>query len=276
MFYLLNPKEIFMKLKYKRLALLTTIATIGIGILVLSIIQERPKAEESLSSASQSVEDNESLASDTDNNQESEEEEVTPSPSPSPTPSPTPTPIPIHDLEEEGYPEIESLFKDYYVAKNKPDVGKIKSLLSDPSKAYTEDELIERTGFVEDYRNIKPYVKKGMYEGTYIAYVYSEIKITGINTPAPSLAKSYLITDENGELKIFSGDMDEELETYYMARNEDEDIKELIDKTNKAFEEAMNSDEDLYNFWEAIEIEESNSQDGDGGDDSDDSEGKDE
>ena len=70
--------------------------------------------------------------------------------------------------------------------------------------------------------------------------------------------------------------MDEELETYYMARNEDEDIKELIDKTNKAFEEAMNSDEDLYNFWEAIEIEESNSQDGDGGDDSDDSEGKDE
>ncbi len=265
-----------MKLKYKRLALLTTIATIGIGILVLSIIQERPKAEESLSSASQSVEDNESLASDTDNNQESEEEEVTPSPSPSPTPSPTPTPIPIHDLEEEGYPEIESLFKDYYVAKNKPDVGKIKSLLSDSSKAYTEDELIERTGFVEDYRNIKPYVKKGMYEGTYIAYVYSEIKITGINTPAPSLAKSYLITDENGELKIFSGDMDEELETYYMARNEDEDIKELIDKTNKAFEEAMNSDEDLYNFWEAIEIEESNSQDGDGGDDSDDSEGKDE
>ena len=115
-----------------------------------------------------------------------------------------------------------------------------------------------------------------MYEGTYIAYVYSEIKITGINTPAPSLAKSYLITDENGELKIFSGDMDEELETYYMARNEDEDVKELIDKTNKAFEEAMNSDEDLYNFWEAIEIEESNSQDGDGGDDSDDSEGKDE
>lgn len=258
-----------MKLKYKRLALLTTIATVGIGILVLSIIQERPKAEESLSPASQSVEDdtegNESFSSDTVNNQENVEGEVTPSstpsPTPSPTPIPTPTPIPIYDLKDDGYPEIESLFKDYYVAKNKPDVGKIKSLLSDPSKAYTEDELIERTGFVEDYRNIKPYVKKGMYEGTYIVYVYSEIKITGINTPAPSLAKSYLITDEDGELKIFSGVMDEELETYYMARNEDEDVKELINKTNKAFKKAMNNDEDLYSFWEAIEIEESDNSD---------------
>ena len=77
MFDLLKLKEIFMKLKYKRLALLTTIATVGIGILVLSIIQERPKAEESLSPASQSVEDdtegNESFSSDTVNNQENVE-----------------------------------------------------------------------------------------------------------------------------------------------------------------------------------------------------------
>ncbi len=248
-----------MKLKYKKLVLLTTIASIGIGILVLSITQERPKAEESLSSASESnIEDIATLS--TGNDEDHEGVEPTVMPTATPTPSPTPTPIPVYDLETKGYPEIEELFNDYYVAKNVPDMEKIKSVLNDPSKAYTEEQLEDRTAFVDDYRNIKTYVKKGLYEGTYIVYVYSEIKITGINTPAPALTKSYIITDEEGKLKIFSGEMDEELKTYYMARNDDEDVKELINATNESFEAALNKDEDLYDFWEAIEKQEDDKQ----------------
>ena len=244
-----------MKLKYKKMILLTTICTMGIGMVILSIIQERPRAEGLVAASeddNKKAEDNIDLFAKND----SGDKDINAEPTATPKPSPTPTPIPVYDLEDSGYPEIEELFESYYAAKTKPDVKKIKSLLSNPEHVYSEEELLERTGFVEEYRNIKPYVKKSLYEDTYIVYAYSEIKITGIETPAPGLARFYLITDDEGDLKIYSEEMDEEIAAYYKDRNKDDDVKKLIDKTEKAFVKAKEKDEDLFNFWEAIEVTE--------------------
>ena len=43
---------------------------------------------------------------------------------------------------------------------------------------------------------------------TYIVYVYHEIKFNSINTLAPGLSKFYVITDSEGNLKIYSEEMD--------------------------------------------------------------------
>ncbi|MBB2182318.1 hypothetical protein H0486_05450 [Lachnospiraceae bacterium MD1] len=249
-----------MKLKYKKIILFTTMSTMGIGLLTLSITQDKPKAKESVNGAPR-VEA--SLLSDTSSTSVDEVYETTAVASPTempsatitpePTEAPTPTPLPVYEIEKEGYPEIEELFKKYYVAKNNCDVDQLKSILSNPTKVESQEQLQKKTEYIDEYQKIKPYVKKGAQKGTYIVYVYHEIKFTSVNTPAPSLSKFYVITDARGDLKIFSGEMDEELKAYYDARNTDEDVVEIINMTNKKSEEAKEKDEDLLNFWKSIE-----------------------
>jgi hypothetical protein len=243
-----------MKLKYKKIILLTTMSTMGIGLLTLSISHDRPKAEDSLNPTAIEA----SLLSDGTDlaktlGAETMDAIATPLPTSAPTPSPEPTPLPVYDIEKDAYPEIQKLFVNYYAAKNSCDVGKLESILSDPTKVETLDQLKSKTEYIEDYRNIKAYTKKSAQEGTYIVYVYHEIKFTGVNTPAPGLAKFYLLTDNDGNLKIFSGEMDPSIKGYYDARNDDKDVQNLIEMTNEKSEKAKDKDEDLANFWNDID-----------------------
>lgn len=258
-----------MKLKYKKAILLSMMSTMGIGLLILSISHDNTKMKASLNK-NISKEANLVIAWNSDLNEnslEAEEYDVqalstsipTPLPSPpvassqSPIPSITPsqTPLPVYDIEEDGYPEIDALFQDYYAAKNNCDIEKIKSLLSNPSDVISIERLQKETEYIDDYRNIKCYTKKALEEGTYIVYVYYETKFITINTTAPELKHFYLITDGEGKLKIYSGDLGKEMEEYCNARNEDADVQELIQMTNKKCEEAKDKDEDLRNYWKS-------------------------
>lgn len=247
-----------MKLKYKKIIMLTTMSTMGIGMLTLSISQDRPKAEESLNLG---VRQEAGLLADKSTELDTQEgvaatEEPSPTPSPIPTPtlSPTPTSLPVYELEDEAtYPKTKEFFQNYYVAKIACDVDKIKSMSIDPNKVPSEEELQELTGYIEDFSNIHSYVKRSIDEGSYIVYVYYEIKFNSINTPAPSLAKFYLVTDDKGNLKMFSGEVGDELKSYYDARNQDADVQDLMEMTNQKGIEAKDKDEDLANFWENLD-----------------------
>ena len=243
-----------MKLKYKKIILLTTMSTMGIGLLTLSLSQDQPNAKESLSAkvSINSLDVEETAVEGQDEMNQFAATLAEPTIAPTSTPIPTPTPIPVYTVEEDGYPKITKLVKEYYTAKNNRDVEALKNLLSDPSEADTQEELQQKTEYIDDYENVKVYVKKSFEEGTYIVYAYHEIKFTGINTTAPSLSKFFIITNEDGSLKIFSGTMDEETKAYYDERSNDEDIIELMDMTNKKSDEAMEKDEDLKNFWNNV------------------------
>lgn len=248
-----------MKLKYKKMILLTTMSTMGIGLLTLSLSHDNTSAEENTTKdatvqtvmSEETVVEEETLRTAEAAVTAALEEGLTVTPTP--TTAPTPTPIPVYAIEEGGYPKINQLIKDYYSAKNNRDIEAMKGLLSDPSEADTQEALQQKTEYIEDYLNIKAYVKKGYIEGTYIVYAYHEIKFTGINTPAPGLAKFYVTTDSNGDLKIFSGTMTSEEKTYYDERNSDEDVIALIEMTDAKSDEAIKSDEDLLNFWKNID-----------------------
>lgn len=247
-----------MKLKYKKIILLTTMSTMGIGLLTLSISHDKTDAKESLSPnvTAETLADNVNTQQDVAALDAQVTQAITGQPTitAAPTPSPTPTPLPVYDIEQEGtYPDIDKLIDDYYAAKNNRDVKALKKLLSDPSKADSQEELQKKTEYIDDYRDIKTYTKKGFIDGTYIVYAYHEIKFTSINTPAPGLAKFYIITDADNKMKIFSGEMDEETKAYYDERNFDEDVASLIEMTDKKGDEAIQKDEDLLNFWKSID-----------------------
>ncbi|MDI9488835.1 MAG: hypothetical protein QM222_05840 [Bacillota bacterium] len=243
-----------MKLKYKKIILLTSLATMCIGLLTISISQSGQKNQEKSSSISASAETGD-IESDNTNSRilamasltsASEDNTATGTP----TPSPTPTPIPVYDLEE--IEDMNKFFEEYYMAKAACDVDKLKTLYKDPSKVETREQLQNMVQYIEEYKNIKTYAKKSIEEGAYIVYAYHEIKFTSINTLAPGLSKFYVVTDDEGNYKIAS-DINPEIEEYFHARNEDEDVLKLIEKTNSKSEKVKEKDEDLMIFWNALD-----------------------
>lgn len=238
-----------MKLKYKKIIILTAMSTMGIGLLTLSISHEGTGSKANLSPKMTQ----EALANDETKDITSEADLLTPTVSPSPSPSPSPTPFPVYDLESKCKKEVKDLIKDYYAAKLDCNTKKLKSMFTDASKIESQKQLQKKTEYIEDYRKIKCYVKKGIEKDSYIVYVYHEVKITGINTAAPGLAKFYVIKNSKGKYKIFTGDMDSDLKKYYDDRNNDEDVQKLIKETNSKSAKAKKKDGDLVKFWKDID-----------------------
>ncbi len=178
----------------------------------------------------------------------------TPSVTPTPMPSPTPTPLPVYPLEEKGYPsELIHLAETYYEAKSNCDIDTLKSISSNPENVISKEQLLKLVEGIEDYKNIKCHVKKSFVDGAYIVFVYYDIKFIGLKTLAPSLSKLYVITDGEGQLKIFDDELTEELREYIMARSEDEDVIVLRNHTEQLAEEAKEKDKELKEFWEVLD-----------------------
>lgn len=237
-----------MNLKYKKTLLFIFLCTMGIGIITLSMVPSSRNTKITMKQASENV-----ALTVAAQSSETTPLAVSASPTitatPTPTPSPTPTPLPVYDLEEDGYPEIETLIKNYYAAKLSTNSDAMKELLSNPDKVPTLEQMKEDILYIEEYRNIKSYVKKGFEQGSYIVYSFHEIKFLNIDTSAPAVDKFYLLTDTDGKIKIFSDNRDDITDEYYKARDKDDDVIKLLEDTEKKSDEAKESDEYLKVFW---------------------------
>jgi hypothetical protein len=243
-----------MNLKYKKAILLILLSTSGIGMLTVSIAPNSKLKDDSKAAATDVV--SLSVAGNTEASSGaalSDDLSITPTQVLTPTPTLAPTPLPVYDLEDKENPEIETLIKNYYDAKISCDLDKMKELMSNPDNVPTKKQMKKDIMYIEEYKNIKCYTKKSFEEGTYIVYIYYEIKFLNIKTPAPAVKKFFLITDDTGKIKIFSDKMDEETEEYYTLRDEDTDVQKLIDKTNNKSDKAKKKDEYLKIFWEQLE-----------------------
>lgn len=249
-----------MKRRIKRSVIMTLIYCMGIGGLTLFVGALHPVSY--ADNISKNETDSAGSLSETDNSPENDitlqtfnavpSPAGTPAPTPTPSPSPTPTPLPVFELKKGGYPEIEKFFEDYYVAVNSCDYTLLQSLVTDPNNIQPYSELEKDTRFLDDIRDITCYVMKSYEEGAYIVYVYHELKYVNIKTTYPKLDKFYLITDKDGNFKIFTSEMDEPLKEYYEGRDNDEKVRELIEKTDEKAQEAINKDEDLRIYLEAL------------------------
>jgi hypothetical protein len=248
-----------MRLKYKKIILLTTMSMMGIGLLTISLDQHSTMAKQGECDASvigsqlaDNVNDKVGILFN-DSKKDTNEVLATATPTPTSTPTPSPIPSPLHKITEKKNAEMVQLFKDYYTAKAARGIKKLKSLLSDPAKVESKAALKDKTEFIVDYDNVRVYAKNGLKEGTYIVYVYTEIKIFNIKTSAPSLAKFLVVTGDDGKLKIFSGEMNEEVSEYYDNRQNDKDVKYLIEVTNTKSKKAKAKDKNLKEFWDNID-----------------------
>lgn len=241
-----------LKFKYKKVILFTLISTMGIGVVTLSIAPNKNNAQESMSRMKDKDSEDITTMGALNTAQITLAATPTPAATLTPTPIPTPTPLPVYELEAEGYPKISELIKKYYEVKLDCDVDQLKTLLTDPSDVPSKKQMKEDVQFIEEYRNIKCYVKKSFIDGAFIVFAYNDVKIFNIKTPIPSADQFYVVTGSDGNLKILSGKIDEDTEKYYYDRREDKDVKEFIGDIETKVEKAKKKDKDLKIFLDSL------------------------
>ena len=124
----------------------------------------------------------------------------------------------LNPLRMDEYPEITSVVDKYY------------------------QSLGDKASFVEAYDNIKVYTKLGKYKDTYVAFARYEMKIKDIYTKVPGLGTVYVCKDKDGGYQVSAAVEEEDIKSYINEIAQHEDVQALIEETQTAYHEAVQSD----------------------------------
>ena len=251
-----------MKLKYKKLILIISMSTMGIGLVAFSLGSKSANSDDDKIASTSVVQSGEV---DTNRKEEAADvETVTPTPTVEMQITSDETEDEVksstadeevevvsdeNPLERDAYPEVNKVVQKYLKAKLASDQDTLEKIVTDPSFINIE-RLQKTTEYIESYNNLEYYTKKageGIKEFDFIVYVYQELKITSIDTLAPSMDMLY-VKKVGDDYKIVLGDISDTTAEYIYETLESEDVQSLISSVNLKAEEAYNQDEDLRAF----------------------------
>ncbi len=150
-------------------------------------------------------------------------------------------------MAENAYEDVNYLINEYYTALANGDADTIKSIY----KGLEDTQLLKAVAasdYIEEFRVVTVYTKPGPVAGSYVAYVYNEVKLFDYDKAVPGLESLYICTDDNGNLYI-NGDIANANEIEYLKQvNLQEDVIDLNNKVATEYNEMVNSDEALAEF----------------------------
>lgn len=153
-------------------------------------------------------------------------------------------------LEENAYPEVNTLINSFYEAWGQKDIEKMKQLTDNLDAA--DEAKVSNSTYIESYNDITVYTKPGLTEDSYVVYASYKLKFTDINTEAPGLSQLYVIKNEDGSYIIHNDNSDEKINNYLQEVTQDKDVQELVSKVEDDLNAAIESDEDLKAFEEQL------------------------
>ncbi len=148
-----------------------------------------------------------------------------------------------YELQKDAIPQLNELVNNYFIAMKNADAQGYMNIVA--GDEMTQDKLSKKTEFIEDYRNISCYTKPGLVDGTYVAFVYYEIKFHNIDTLAPSMSRLYICSNEDGSMYINAGELDAELAGYINTISNDDALRQLEDDTDRKLVDACAADAKL-------------------------------
>ena len=152
---------------------------------------------------------------------------------------------------------ITTLIKNYFDAKQRVDMTELAECVSDVSHV-DEKSLVTEAEFIEEYKNIEcTILHEGLREGTYRVYVYYEAKIYDIDTLAPSLTALYVTSDEDGKFSIYLSVIKSEDQEAIEALDNSPEIQKMIDSVQKNLEEIVSKNADVRDFYQMLESSDS-------------------
>jgi hypothetical protein len=245
-----------MKIKYKKMIIMVSMCTMGIGLVTFSVSRPSGKSttpvEKMLDTANASDESSESVEGTQEVMSASVEPTTTPATTEEASTETMEAAIANNPLEKNAYKDINALIKKYLNAKLKGNIDTFKPLVNDTSYINLTD-IERKTKYIEAYKNVACYTKKGPEEGSYVVYAYHEVKFTSIDTLAPAMNEFYIKSDKNGDPYIYLGEIDNNTEKYLDAVRNSDDVMDLIYTVNDKLQQAVKNDSALFDFYSKLE-----------------------
>lgn len=156
-------------------------------------------------------------------------------------------------LKLNAIPEVNAILNQYYTAKAEGDVETIESIQN-----YTEDmeriKIPEFAKYIVSYPLVDVYTKPGPEEGSYIAIAYTHVVISYYpENYLPGYETFYICTDENGELYINKGIVDEKVSDYIRQVCLGDDVVELTNKITVEYNEVCLEKPEFLQYLSMIE-----------------------
>ena len=157
--------------------------------------------------------------------------------------------IEIPTLEKDTVDVVNQTMKAYYLALQEGDSETITRMRPGTEEV---DMLFftERAKYVEEYRNLSCYTLPGIYEGDYVVFVYADTKLYDIETAAPELNSFYIYPATDGSYLIYESETGrlQDYEAYITAMCGLDEVRDLINKVETTYKEALDADEALNSF----------------------------
>ncbi len=149
--------------------------------------------------------------------------------------------------EEEIAAEIDHLINTYYNISGKKDGADSETAeqSTENTKAAGNNKINE---IIEEYRNIKNYVKPGLDSDSYVVFTTYEIKVVNIDTLVPGMSSLSVVRDENGNLTVKVDPDNKKLNAHIQKLAKEEDIKKVINDINSKLTAAIKKDNALQVF----------------------------
>ncbi len=155
--------------------------------------------------------------------------------------------VPLVPLEKDVVPGINEFFETYYKAVVDGDTETMSDLVYYLDA--TEKLRAAETAKYTESASIEVYTKTGPAEGTYIAFVYAELKFYDYDKPLPGLNTFYVCTKEDGSFYINEDYELSDSERRYMREVQlQDDVIDLNNKATAAYNDMVVVDSTLADF----------------------------
>ncbi|WP_026661232.1 SH3 domain-containing protein [Butyrivibrio sp. AC2005] len=155
--------------------------------------------------------------------------------------------VPEVDLEKNAYEDVNELMRTYFNAYASGDMDTIKTIYTG-LEATEELRLKEVSQYINDIPTVDVYTKPGPVDGSYVAYVYTEVLFGGYDTPLPGMQTMYVCTDENGKLYINGDVVDDKITEYISNISLQADVVDLNNTVAAKYNDIIAGNEGLAQF----------------------------
>lgn len=157
----------------------------------------------------------------------------------------------IVPYEKDADKELNAFIGDYFKAITSCDNEKLQDMVTDSSEYSNNESLKKKAEFITGYDNITVYTKEGLEEGSYVAFVVSNLTIAGVNSSPYDISTLYIVTGSQG-FRIQNGTLPDEISKYIEKVKGDKDIQKIYKSIEKKNEALKEKDSSLQQFYEII------------------------
>ena len=165
-----------------------------------------------------------------------------------------------YGLQQNAVPEVNEIVAKYQRAKVTGDAElmyKVFGREPDEDMAALQEKLAEESKVYESYDHTICYTVPGCEEDSYLAYIASDLKFAGIETPAPMLTWAYVYKGKDGNYYMLEPDkLNDEQKELLLNVSASEDVMMLDNDMRTRLAQAVINDVQLaklYQLWSDTE-----------------------